>query len=93
MILCTLYDCIVVLKFTRQPVYSRFSRISYTELEEALASYRIAPEWEYENLGKIISSFLQHEKEDARNVFIRKYFFFDSISDVAEQYSLNLLRK
>lgn len=48
---------------------------------------RTAPEWEYENLGKIISKFLQAEKEDARNVFIRKYYFFDSISDIAGRYS------
>lgn len=61
--------------------------VSYTELEEILPDTRTAPEWEYENLGKIISDFLQHEKEDARNVFIRKYYFFDSISDIAERYS------
>lgn len=48
---------------------------------------RTAPEWEYENLGKIISDFLDSEKEDARNVFIRKYYFFDSISDIAARYS------
>lgn len=61
--------------------------VSYTELEEILPDTRTAPEWEYENLGKIINDFLQHEKEDARNVFIRKYYFFDSISDIAERYA------
>ena len=61
--------------------------VSYAELEEVLPDTRTAPEWEYENLGKIISDFLDSEKEDARNVFIRKYYFFDSISDIAERYS------
>lgn len=61
--------------------------ISYAELEEVLPDTRTAPEWEYENLGKIISDFLDSQKEDARNVFIRKYYFFDSISDIAERYS------
>ena len=61
--------------------------VSYTELEEILPDTHTAPEWEYESLGKIISDFLRHEKEDARNVFIRKYYFFDSISDIAERYS------
>lgn len=37
--------------------------VSYTELEEILSDSRTAPEWEYENLGKIISNFLQQEKE------------------------------
>ena len=61
--------------------------ISYEELEEVLPDTQTAPGWEYENLGKIISEFLKAEKEDARNVFIRKYYFFDSISDIAGRYS------
>lgn len=61
--------------------------VSFSELEEVMLDTRTAPEWEYENLGKIISKFLQAEKEDARNVFIRKYYFFDSISDIAGRYS------
>lgn len=61
--------------------------VSYAELEEILPDTRTAPEWEYENLGKILSDFLRHEKEAARNVFIRKYYFFDSISDIAERYA------
>lgn len=75
------------LEFNRALKRSQNVTISYTELEEVLPDTRTAPEWEYENLGKIISDFLQDEKEDARNVFIRKYYFFDSISDIAERYS------
>lgn len=61
--------------------------VSFSELEEILPDNRTAPEWEYESLGKIITDFLQAEKEDVRNVFIRKYYFFDSISDIAGRYS------
>ena len=75
------------LEFNRALKRTQNVTVSYTELEEILQDTRTAPEWEYENLGKIISDFLQHEKEDARNVFIRKYYFFDSISDIAERYS------
>ena len=75
------------LEFNRALKRTQNVTVSYTELEEILPDTRTAPEWEYENLGKIISDFLQHEKEDARNVFIRKYYFFDSISDIAERYS------
>ena len=63
--------------------------VSFSELEEVLPDTRTAPEWEYENLGKIITDFLQAEKEDVRNVFIRKYYFFDSISDIAGRYSFS----
>ena len=75
------------LEFNRALKRTQNVTVSYTELEEILPDTRTAPEWEYENLGKIISDFLQHEKEDARNVFIRKYYFFDSIGDIAERYS------
>lgn len=36
--------------------------VSFSELEEVLPDTRTAPEWEYENLGKIITDFLQAEK-------------------------------
>lgn len=35
----------------------------------------------------MLTAFLQNEKEDARNVFIRKYLYFDSIGDIAARYS------
>lgn len=61
--------------------------ISYSDLEDVLPSDHFSTEWEYADVGKIISKFLRQEKEESRNVFIRKYYFFDSISDIAERYS------
>ncbi len=61
--------------------------VSFSELEEILPDNHTAPENEYENLGKIISDFLRQEKEAPRNVFIRKYYFFDSVNDIAKRYS------
>ena len=52
-----------------------------------LPSSHFSPDWEYADVGKVISEFLREEKEDSRNVFIRKYYFFDSISDIAQRYS------
>ena len=40
-----------------------------------------------EELGKIISEFLHKQKQDVRKVFVRKYYFFDSIGQIAERYS------
>ena len=45
------------------------------------------PDIEKEEIGKIISAFLRGESEEARNVFIRKYVYFDSISNIATRYS------
>ena len=64
---------------------SAFTIVSISEIEEALPDYNIAQGVEDEELGKLISKFLWSEKELDRNVFLRKYWFFDSISDIAER--------
>lgn len=63
--------------------------ISLSEIEATMPDNHIAPGIEDEELGKLISTFLRSEKELDRNIFLRKYWFFDSISDIAEQYSMN----
>ena len=68
---------------------SAFTIVSMSEIEEALPDYNIAQGVEDEELGKLISKLLWSEKELDRNVFLRKYWFFDSISDIAERYSMN----
>lgn len=59
------------------------------ELEELLPDERIRPGAEKEEIGRLISEFLCREKADARNVFIRKYWFFDSNRDIVERYSFS----
>lgn len=61
--------------------------VSLSELDETLPDSSVASGYGYEELGRLISSFLRQEKEDARNVFIRKYFFCDSINDITKRYS------
>jgi len=63
--------------------------ISLSEIEATLPDHSIALDIKEEELGKLISAFLWSEKELDRNVFLRKYWFFDTISDIAERYSLN----
>lgn len=63
--------------------------ISFEELEDILTDREMAPNTDAEDLGKLISTFLRHEKADDRNVFLRKYFFFDSIDEIAERFGLN----
>ena len=48
---------------------------------------RYAPDVSDEDVGRLISQFLRTQKEDVRNVFIRKYYFFDSVKEIAERYS------
>ena len=60
--------------------------ISLSELEEILPDESIAADINDAEIGKAISRFLRNEKSDVRKVFIRKYYFFDSISEIAERY-------
>ena len=60
--------------------------VSLDELAEVLPDESIADGISDEDIGKAISDFLRNEKEDVRNVFIRKYYFFDSIGDISRRY-------
>ena len=62
--------------------------VSFEELENVLPDDRISPDVGAEELGGLISAFLRQEKADARNVFLRKYLFFDSAAEIGERYGL-----
>ena len=63
--------------------------VSLSELEEILPDDRIAPGVSDAEIGKLIGSFLRQEKEEVRNVFLRKYWFFDSVKEIAARYSFS----
>ena len=60
--------------------------VSLDELAEVLPDENIASGVSDADIAKAISDFLRNEKEDVRNVFMRKYYFFDSVSDIAERF-------
>ena len=66
---------------------SQATLVSLDELAQVLSDESIADGVSDEDIGKLISDFLRNEKEEIRNVFIRKYYFFDSIGDIALRYS------
>lgn len=61
--------------------------VSIDELQNILPDERYASGVTDEDVGELISKFLRKQKEDVRNVFIRKYYFFDSIGEIAKRYS------
>lgn len=75
------------LEFMKREKRSPEVLISLEELAEVLSDERYAPDASDEDVGKLISKFLRGQKEDIRNVFIRKYYFFDSVGEIAERYS------
>lgn len=61
--------------------------VSLDELTEILPDESIGENISNDNLTELISDFLRKEKADVRNVFIRKYYFFDSVGDISKRYS------
>ncbi len=63
--------------------------LSFSELEEVLPDAALTHDIAEESLGDLLSAFLREEKEYARNVFIRRYYFNDSIIEIAELYDFS----
>lgn len=63
--------------------------VSFEELESVLPDEHIVPATEAVKLGILISNFLRHEKAEARNMFLRKYLFFDTVEEIAERFGMN----
>ena len=77
------------LEFSNASKRSANAILSLSEIEGIIADERISQNINDEALGKLISSFLWKEKELNRNIFIRKYWFFDSVSDISQRYSVS----
>ena len=71
---------------TRQKC-SREMTVSFSELEDILPDEAV--DRREGEIGAAISAFLREQSEDVRGVFIRKYYFFDSVSDIAKRYGFS----
>lgn len=60
-----------------------------SELEDITSSENVTETIESKELGSIISEFLKKEKEIQRNVFIRRYWFLDSVQGISEKYGFS----
>lgn len=64
--------------------------LSLSELDECTpAQLSVENEADTKNLSRHISKFLYTQKEDARNVFVRRYFYCDSIEDISDRFSFS----
>lgn len=59
--------------------------LSLDELDECVAD----TDKSAEELGKLISEFLYGEKKEARQVFVRRYFYGDSIEDISKRFTFS----
>lgn len=77
------------LEFMKREKRSTDVILSLNELAAVLPDERYAPDVSDEDVGKLISKFLSSQENYVRNVFIRKYFYFDSIKKIAKRYSFS----
>lgn len=64
--------------------------VQLSELEECLGSKEFSEDcFEAGKLEEAISEFLRSEKADSRNVFIRRYWFSDSVGDIADRFKMS----
>lgn len=61
-----------------------------SELEECLSSsHTVEGEYEAGEIAGVISRFLKTTDTNTRNVFIRRYWFSDSILEIADKYDMS----
>lgn len=66
---------------------SLISLSELTEVEEFAAYYEDG--FSDRELGQLIGDFLRKQSADIRNVFLRKYWFGDSVADISERFSFS----
>ena len=59
--------------------------LSLDELDDCVAD----TDKSAEELGQLISDFLHGEKKETRQVFIRRYFYGDSIEDISKRFTFS----
>ena len=74
------------LAYLRQEKRNQDLAVSLSDLEAILPDDRYAPGLTDADVGRAIESFLWLQKAEVRCVFVRRYYFFDSVADIAKRY-------
>ncbi len=77
------------LKYNNRKKRSPDSLISLSDVEDTLISTSADQHLLDEEAGRVIDKFLREQKSDVRNVFLRRYWFGDSIDDIADRFSFS----
>ena len=59
---------------------------SLDELEEVVGENDVDSAVQAEELSRLISIFLRSVREEERNVFLRRYWYFDSVKEIQKRY-------
>ena len=59
---------------------------SFEELEEVIGDSDVETSIQVEELSHLISVFLRTVREEDRNMFLRRYWYYDSIKEIEDMY-------
>lgn len=62
--------------------------VSLDELEQVTGRGDVESQVAAQELGRAVDKFLRTQSEQARSVFLRRYYFFDTRSEIAERYEI-----
>ncbi len=88
-----IYDIVKKLSFKRLEYKLAAKRasnvtVSFDELEKLLPAASVSEDFTAVEIGELVGKFLQGEKPLDRIVFMRRYFYFDSVGEIAGRYSV-----
>jgi RNA polymerase sigma-70 factor (ECF subfamily) len=63
--------------------------IALEELEDCIPSSNTDEEFDAKELAKVIDNFLDTLNRDSRVMFVRRYWFSDSLSEIAKMFGIN----
>lgn len=58
------------------------------ELEEVIGDHGVEEALEKKELSRLISSFLRTLREEERNVFVRRYWYYDPVKEICRRYDI-----
>lgn len=64
--------------------------VSLDELEQVTGHGNVESDFMAQELGKTIDKFLRTQSQEARNIFLRRYYFFDSRTEIADRYDISV---
>ncbi len=88
---CKIARNIALKRFEYNSAQKRSSHcvVSLSELDETIPDEAYRYDIEENTLGEMVNEFLRSEKECARNVFIRRYYFYDGVTEIADMYGFS----
>lgn len=83
------YTALKRLEFNTAAKRDTSMSVCIDEIGEIITDDSVLAELSAQELGNVINKFLKGEKTDSRCVFVRRYWHFDSVAEIAARYNFS----